>query len=253
LNEQIIFTNLVTASFILAAAIFVLLFFFTAPYGRYTRSDWGPTIDNEKGWVIMESTAPVVFAICFLLGGNPVTAAAIAFLTMWEAHYIHRAFIYPLGLRGQAKRMPIVIMASGFIFNAMNGYLNGRYIFALSDGYANEWLSAPRFIVGMLFFTAGFIINRRADLILRNLRKSGESDYRIPYGEMFRWISCPNYLGEIVIWMGWAVATWSLPGLAFAVWTLANLAPRARAHHAWYRKQFPDYPGERKVLVPGLW
>ncbi|MFC1990171.1 hypothetical protein ACFLVW_06425 [Chloroflexota bacterium] len=41
-----------------------------------------------------------------------------------------------------------------------------------------------------------------------------------------------------------------MPGLAFAVWTMANLVPRARAHHAWYHKHFPDYPAGRKVLVP---
>ena len=49
------------------------------------------------------------------------------------------------------------------------------------------------------------------------------------------------------------MATWSLPGLAFAVWTVANLMPRARAHHKWYGNYFPDYPQERKALVPGLW
>jgi 3-oxo-5-alpha-steroid 4-dehydrogenase 1 len=70
---------------------------------------------------------------------------------------------------------------------------------------------------------------------------------------MYRFISCPNYLGEIMIWTGWAIATWSLAGLSFLVWTMANLIPRARAHHCWYKEQFPDYPPERKALVPGLW
>jgi hypothetical protein len=37
------------------------------------------------------------------------------------------------------------------------------------------------------------------------------------------------------------------------VWTFANLVPRARSHHAWYQKQFPTYPKERKALLPGLW
>jgi hypothetical protein len=53
--------------------------------------------------------------------------------------------------------------------------------------------------------------------------------------------------------MGWAVATWSLSGLAFATWTAANLAPRARANHRWYLETMPDYPPERKALLPGVW
>jgi len=42
-------------------------------------------------------------------------------------------------------------------------------------------------------------------------------------------------------------------GLAFAVWTIANLAPRARSNHKWYRETFPDYPENRKALLPGVW
>ena len=253
LNEQVIFNNLTLGWFILAAAIFILLFFFTAPYGRHSRKNWGPTIDNRTGWLVMEAPAPLVFAVFFLSGHNTVTMAVIALLVMWEAHYIHRAFIYPFSLRGQTRRMPVVVMALAFVFNMMNGYLNGRYIFTLSEGYTNGWLVDARFIAGLVLFIAGFVINRRADLALRKLREPGESDYKIPCGGMYRWISCPNYLGEILTWTGWAVATWSLPGLAFAVWTIANLVPRAKAHHSWYHEHFASYPPERKALVPLLW
>ena len=45
---------------------------------------------------------------------------------------------------------------------------------------------------------------------------------------------------------------WSLAGLAFAVFTVANLLPRALATHRWYRAQFPDYPPQRRAVVPFL-
>jgi hypothetical protein len=54
-------------------------------------------------------------------------------------------------------------------------------------------------------------------------------------------------------WAGWAVLTWSFAGASFAAWTVANLAPRARANHLWYRKNFPAYPPERKALIPRVW
>jgi hypothetical protein len=47
--------------------------------------------------------------------------------------------------------------------------------------------------------------------------------------------------------------TWSWAGLAFAYWTVANLLPRARANHVWYKQTFADYPPERKALFPGIW
>ena len=65
-------------------------------------------------------------------------------------------------------------------------------------------------------------------------------------------MSSPNYLGEIIEWTGWAIATWSLAGTAFAVYTAANLASRAFANHRWYRDRFPDYPSDRRALVPFL-
>ncbi len=253
MNEPVFFNNLIIGWFILAVVVFIALFFFVAPYGRHTRSGWGPVINNKLSWVVMEPAALVVFTVFFALGDYKNTVSALVFFGMWEAHYIHRAFIYPFSLQGRARRMPVVIISSGLLFNAVNGYLNSRYIFTLSGGYPNSWLEDPRFAAGVGLFLIGFIINRRADRTLRHLRKPDESGYKIPYGEMYRWISCPNYFGEIITWVGWAVATWSLSGLAFAVWTAANLVPRARAHHAWYGKHFPDYPPERKVLLPGLW
>jgi steroid 5-alpha reductase family enzyme len=156
-------------------------------------------------------------------------------------------------LRGKNKRMPVAVVGFAFAFNVVNGFINGYYLFFLSGGYPTAWLWDPRFLVGLALFVAGFGINRQADLTLLRLRAPGESGYKIPYGGLYRWISCPNYLGEIVEWVGWAVATWSLPGLAFAAWTVANLAPRARVHHIWYREHFPDYPPERKALLPGVW
>lgn len=253
MKELTLFNGLLICWFALAVVVFVALFFVVAPYGRHFRSGWGHTIGNRVGWVIMEAPAPLAFAVCFVLGGGTNAVVPLVFLVMWEAHYLHRAFIYPLGLRGMDRRMPLVVISFGFLFNIMNGYLNGRYIFTFSSGYASEWLGDPRFIVGLALFLAGFAINRRADAILRSLRRPGETGYKISNSWFYRWVSCPNYLGEITIWIGWAVATWSLPGLAFALWTMANLMPRARAHHVWYQQNFPDYPPERKALVPGIW
>ena len=45
---------------------------------------------------------------------------------------------------------------------------------------------------------------------------------------------------------------WSPAGLLFAVWTAANLVPRARSHHTWYKENFPDYPANRKAIAPFL-
>jgi 3-oxo-5-alpha-steroid 4-dehydrogenase 1 len=241
------------AWFILAALVFILLFFIPAPYGRHVRSGWGPMVPDKIGWIVMEAPSALVFALCFAAGPYHTTVTAWVFLGAWLFHYVHRAFIYPLQRHSAGRAMPLSVVLMAIGFNSVNGYLNGRYLFTFSAGYPNSWLLTPPFLLGATLFTGGLVVNRQSDRILYNLRQGSQSGYEIPQGGLYRWVSSPNYLGEIVEWIGWTIATWSLSGLAFALWTAANLVPRARSNHMWYRQQFPEYPEERKALIPGVW
>jgi 3-oxo-5-alpha-steroid 4-dehydrogenase 1 len=246
-NSLFVYEIILKIMFVMAPIIFLSLLFFSAPYGRHARHGFGPSIPNRWGWILMELPAVLVILFCFSDGIKPL--ASYVLLALWEIHYIDRTFIFPFRLRNASKPMPIMIPAMGFIFNAANGYINGISL-TITHTYTLSWLIDPRFIIGLLLFIAGFAINRYADWILLHLRKPGENSYNIPQGGLYRWISCPNYLGEIIQWMGWAISTWSLAGLAFFLWTFANLAPRALLHHRWYRETFPDYPKTRRALIP---
>jgi 3-oxo-5-alpha-steroid 4-dehydrogenase 1 len=252
-SQRQLIVVLVAVWLVVAVAVFVALFFVTAPYGRHVRRGWGPTLPNRFGWLLMEAPAALVFAAWFAVGAHR-TVTGWVFLAMWESHYVYRAFIYPFTLRDDGKRMPLSVVAMAVVFNTLNATLNAWWLFTASGGYAAAWLTDPRFIAGVGLFLAGMIVTRWADATLRRLRATGASGtYGIPHGGLYRWISCPNYLGEMVEWSGWALATWSLPGLAFAAWTAANLVPRARANHRWYRQHFADYPPDRKALLPDVW
>jgi protein-S-isoprenylcysteine O-methyltransferase Ste14 len=254
MNEATFLQIMMVASVIISLGIFITLFFVSAPYGRHTRSGWGPKLPAWLGWLLMESISAIGFLVTFLVGDATRTAASLAFLLMWEAHYIHRSFIYPFMMRSDQKKMPVAIALMAVVFNVSNSYMNGRYLFHFSGSrYTTEWLLDPRFILGAILFISGFTINRWADDTLRKLRQPGETGYKIPQGGLYQYISCPNYFGEIIEWIGWAIATWSLPGLIFAIWTFANLAPRAVSHHQWYHDHFREYPPERKALIPGVW
>ena len=138
----------------------------------------------------------------------------------------------------------------GILFNLINAFINSYFLRSLSGKYELSWLYDPRFVTGAVFFLGGLIINWQSDNILIHLRKPGETGYFIPRGGLFNYISCPNHFSEIIEWTGFALMTWSLPGLAFATWTLVNLLPRALHHHKWYKQTFPDYPVKRKALIP---
>lgn len=234
----------------LAAAVFVVLIYIPAPYGRFARPGWGARMSNRVGWVVQETPAALVFLGLYLAGDHRLEAVPLILLILWQIHYLHRAFIYPVMLRGERRQIAVVTVCLAVVFNSGNAYLNARWLYSLGSPLPPDRLLDPRFILGASLFVVGFAANRRSDLILIRLRAPGEHGYAIPRGGLFRYVSCPNYLGEIVQWAGWALMAYNLGALSFLAWTAANLAPRAFATHRWYRERFPEYPPERKALIP---
>lgn len=236
----------------LAAATFLAVSFVVAPYGRHARPGFGPSMPARLGWVVMESPAVLALLLFFWTGEAPWQPGALVLLGLWLFHYLHRTVVFPLRMPAGGRPMPVLVAAMAFGFNCFNAFLNGRWL-AGAARYPSSWLVDPRFLVGAALFFTGLAINWWADGVLRRLRAPGETGYRIPRGGLYELVSCPNYLGELLEWFGFALAAWSLAGLAFAVYTFANLAPRAVAHHRWYQRQFPDYPPGRRALVPFVW
>jgi hypothetical protein len=218
----------------------------SAPYGKLYQSDWGPSLNNKVAWFIMEAPTVIFFLIIFFI--SPKNSYPMGFL-FWMIHYGQRTFIFPWLIRGKSE-MPILIMGFGFFFNLVNTYIQSRWLFKFSPIYRISWLISPFFIIGIISFFLGYIINLHSDYIIRNLREPGDCRYKIPHNGLYKYVSCPNYLGEIIEWIGWAIMIWAIPGFLFAFWTFANLAPRALANHQWYQKKFPNYPEERKALIP---
>jgi 3-oxo-5-alpha-steroid 4-dehydrogenase 1 len=252
MREIDLFHTLLWVCFAAAVVTALATLFISAPYGRHARTGWGPTVPGTFGWVGMEAAALLTIAVCFVLGRTPHPPTEIVFLALWELHYVHRTLVYPLRRTASAKPMPLVVMLLAIVFNVLNGYVNGRYLFTFGPVRESSWFADPRFVIGTVVFLGGMAINVQADEILLHLRKPGEKGYAIPFGGLFRWVTSPNYLGEIVEWFGFALLTWSPAALAFAVYTASNVGPRALTHHRWYRETFPDYPRERRALLPFL-
>lgn len=240
---------------VVALGTFVTLFRVSAPYGRHTRAGWGPTISATLGWVLMEAPSAVVFAAWWWAASpeRRFSAPGLVFLLLWELHYVHRAFVFPFRRRGGQACMPWSILSMGALFNVVNATLNARWLYALGPARDVGWFGDPRFWIGLLLFGVGYFINQQSDQILFNLRKPGETGYKIPHGGLYGLISCPNYFGELVAWLGFALLTWSPAAAVFVIWTAANLIPRAATHHRWYRARFPDYPATRRAILPWLY
>ena len=227
----------------------VSLLWLSAPYGRHARKGWGPEIPNRVGWIAMELPAVVVWLGFYAMGTHSAETVPLVLLGLWQLHYLNRTFIFPFRMRADGKTMPLSIAAMAILFNIWNAYVNALWLSHFGH-YTTDWLVDPRFLVGVALFLTGMGINVWADSVLMRLRAPGQTGYHIPRGGLYEWITCPNYFGEILEWTGWAILTWSGAGLAFALYTAANIGPRAFSHQRWYREKFPDYPKDRKALIP---
>ncbi|MBO6083028.1 MAG: 3-oxo-5-alpha-steroid 4-dehydrogenase [Bacteroidales bacterium] len=233
---------------VIAVAVFIALFFIDAGYGKFYQPKWGPAIDNHLGWFLMEVPVFVAMLVLWWFSDRRADGVRMIFLLLFEIHYFHRSFIFPRQLRGHS-RMPLAIVLMGALFNTLNALMQGGWIFYLSpaDFYPKDWLVSLPFLAGTLLFFAGMYINIQSDSIIRNLRKPGDTAHYLPKGGMFRYVTSANYFGEFTEWVGFAILTWSWSGAVFALWTFANLAPRAARIYDLYSQEFPDELDTQKV------
>ena len=229
---------------------FITLLIVSAPYGRHTRSGWGLTMPKRLGWILMESPALYLLWIYYFLYDGFSNPVLIFFLFIWSVHYFNRSFIWPMRIKKEGE-MPVLVALMAFFFNAVNTFLHGYWFFLLDINYDISWFTEPVFIIGLLIFLLGMYINIHSDNILMRLAKESDG-YKISNKGLYKYVSSPNYLGEILEWLGWAVLTWSVSGLVFFFWTVFNLLPRAISHHRWYKEKFEDYPKERKIIIPKI-
>ncbi|XP_038570584.1 3-oxo-5-alpha-steroid 4-dehydrogenase 2a [Micropterus salmoides] len=220
------------------------------PYGRYTPAK-NRCCPARVAWFLQEVPAFLVPLLLLLLteapgsGGHGTVRTLL--LCCFMLHYFHRSFIYSFLTRGRPVPLSIVLYAA--IFCSLNGFLQGHHLLHCAQ-FEDTWLMYARLVTGIVVFVVGLIINIHSDAVLRSLRKPGETVYRIPHGGMFEFVSGANFFGEIVEWCGFAIATWSLPTFAFALFTVCSIGPRACQHHRDYQQRFEDYPRSRKAVIP---
>lgn len=240
----------------IAVVVFVCLFFVDAGYGKFYTKKWGPAISNKLGWVLMESPVFIAMLVLWLCSDRRDDLIRIVLLIIFEIHYFQRAFIFPSRIKGKSK-MPFSIIAMGMVFNTLNAIMQGGWLFYVSPDnyYGPGWLTSPQFVAGTLIFIAGMAINIQSDNIIRNLRKPGDTRHYLPKGGMFKYVTSANYFGEFTEWVGYALLTWSWSGAVFALWTFANLCPRAARIYEKYRHDFPDeFDAKRlKRIIPFIY
>lgn len=263
---------------------FVTCMIIVAPYGRYSKKKgWGILLPARIAWIIMESPNLWVPLLIYNFGGQKCyiqDRTSIILLGCFFVHYINRTIIFPLRMR-EGNPMPISVMILAFLYCLWNSSTQATYLLCAAK-YPEHEIYNIRFILGICLFFIGMIINIQSDNILLKLALTSEKQpappgrnhstvvdvngrnkvnkgsdstriYKIPYGGLFEYVSSANYAGEILEWIGFAIASASLPATAFAIFTFCNIGPRGYQHHQWYKSKFDNYPPHRRAVIPFVW
>lgn len=172
----------------------------------------------------------------------------------WSFHYIKRILETIFVHRFSHATMPIT-----------NLFKNCSYYwgFALYVGYyINHPLYTPplfkdaQVYAGLLAFLFSELGNFSVHIALRNLRPPGTNERKIPkptsnpFTWLFNYVSCPNYTYEIAAWLSFSVMTQALPALLFTASGGGQMILWALGKHRNYRKEFANYPRQRKAIIP---
>ena len=253
---------------------FLILLFIPAPYGKFRNSldslgILSKKIDGRLGFFWQELPSVVVPFFVLFANIGKIDSLAFLFFLLWQTHYIQRTFIYALIRMKSANQTTIMTSAMAFAFTSINSYLTTK--FAIFYPFYDP-ITVPkiaRWFVGMMIFFIGLGGNIWADQVLLNLRNNngqqsqpteaywkkigkkknfdqrtlrgqanppqqGEKQYYIPKGPLYEFVSCPNYLCEIIEWIGLYITFPTAAMLNFVVCTCLNLVPRALSTHKWY-------------------
>jgi len=206
-------------------------------------------------WWTMEQPSflvPAVSLFAYWRAGHAFHPG-VAMLGLFMLHYLQRAFIYPWLSRG--RPYPAHAWISAMCFTACNGTMQANdLLYGPASHLSWSSLASPRVCAGAALFLCGMAANVHADWVLRNLRKPGETAYKVPRGGLFEYVSGANFVAEVFEWSGYGLVCLSLAPLAFSAFNWLGIGTRAIVTHQWYLDKFGgEYPAGRKRLIPFVW
>lgn len=118
-------------------------------------------------------------------------------------------------------------------------------------------LDSVMLYAGTVLFFVGQLGNLYHHVILANLRSQpgeggADKKYVIPTAGFFKYVTMPHYFFEVVAWFGLACVGQQLNCFLTVAGMISYLSGRSFATTKWYKTKFPDYPPERKHLIPFL-
>lgn len=108
-------------------------------------------------------------------------------------------------------------------------------------------------MIGTVLYLFGEFGTASVHRYLSTLRSAGGTERKIPVGYGFGLVTCPNYMYEVIAWIGIILASRDWTVVVFICTGIGQMASWAKGKESAYRKEFGDrYKKKRYTMLPGF-
>ncbi|KAK7524989.1 3-oxo-5-alpha-steroid 4-dehydrogenase-domain-containing protein [Phyllosticta citriasiana] len=172
-------------------------------------------------------------------------------------HFAKREFETIFVHRFSSATMPAFnIFKNSTHYWLLSGLNLAYFAYGPSKSEAAPWFT----YLALALYAVGELGNFNAHLVLKGLRPAHDPTARgIPKGLGFGWVTCPNYLFEVISWVAiWLVnaaisKTSAISTAVFVIVAAAQMGAWAAKKERRYRKEFgAEYRRKKFVMLPGI-
>uniref|UniRef100_A0AC34RFS8 Very-long-chain enoyl-CoA reductase n=1 Tax=Panagrolaimus sp. JU765 TaxID=591449 RepID=A0AC34RFS8_9BILA len=227
--------------------------------------DLGPQIAWKTVFLCEYAGPLLVYPIFYLrpsfiygagAGDKPVHFAVTLALICHSFHYLKRLYETQFVHRFSNGTMPFFNLFKNCSYYW--GFAAFMSYFVNHPLYTSAALGSLQIYLGLAGFFICELGNYSIHILLRDLRPPGTKERKIPYPNsnpltlMYNFTSCPNYTYEVGSWVSFSLMTQCLPALFFTLAGFIQMKIWADGKHRNYKKEFANYPKNRKPIVPFL-
>lgn len=191
-----------------------------------------------------------------IYNGTAVSKLQETVCALVVVHFIKREletlFVHRFSLATMPARN---IFKNSFHYWVLSGFNMAYWLYRADAPTATSTPNPALLYAGLAIYLVGELGNLNAHLVLRGLRSSGGKERGIPHGFGFSLVTCPNYMFEVLSWIGvWLASGLSWGVLFFIVVSTGQMMAWAKKKESKYRKEFGDkYKRKRFTILPGIW
>ncbi len=226
---------------------------FSLGYSKFARQQQRYSVPSRLGMFLIYFPAIVIYPAVYYGGGAPESTWHTIAMVLVLAHFAKRCLETLFVHKYSGVMNGWTVLVVGSLYSTLAWLLAE----VATHDVTPELVEAEGFedllVVGLAIWTVGQLLNYWHHRLLANLRKPGETGYKLPRGGLFRFVACPHYFAEVIAWVGYALFFHHISGAVLTVFMASYLMGRSHNTVKWYRNKLGEVPPGWRRMIPFIY